>query len=182
MILNVPVALTLMRFLLIPVFVAIFYMPTLWSAIASAFVFFLAACTDVLDGYLARVLNQSTRFGAFLDPVADKVMVATALVLLASDYATWYFALPAVVLIVREIIISALREWMAEIGKGQVIAVSWVGKLKTVVQMSAIIAFLWHQSPWMVEFAYVLIYVAMLLSLVSMLAYIRDAWPDLNQA
>ena len=108
-------------------------------------------------------------------------MVTTALVLLVSDYAIWYFTLPAVVLIIREIIISALREWMAEIGKRHVLAVSWVGKLKTVVQMTAIIGFLWRQSPGMIELAYVLIYIAMLLSMVSLFAYTRDAWPDLNR-
>jgi CDP-diacylglycerol--glycerol-3-phosphate 3-phosphatidyltransferase len=110
---NIPNALTLLRIVLIPVFVVLFYLPWRWSAAASAFVFALAGFTDWLDGYLARKLDQSTPLGAFLDPVADKLMVVIALVLLIEVHHSWWFSLPAMVIIGREIVISALREWWA---------------------------------------------------------------------
>ena len=111
--LNIPNILTLFRLALIPVFVIVFYFPVEWSYFAAAVFFVLAAITDWFDGYLARRLNQSTAFGAFLDPVADKVMVATALVLIVEHYSSVFITIPAVIMIGREILISALREWMA---------------------------------------------------------------------
>lgn len=123
---NIPTLLTLFRVILIPFFVLAFYLPVVWSPFACALIFFIAAITDWFDGYLARRWNQSTRFGAFLDPVADKVMVAIAMVLVAEHYHTWWVTLPAATMITREIIISALREWMAELGKRSSVAVSWV--------------------------------------------------------
>ena len=111
---NIPTLLTLFRVILIPFFVLAFYLPFSWAPFACALIFFVAAVTDWFDGFLARRWNQSTRFGAFLDPVADKVMVAIAMVLVAEHYHTWWVTLPAATMIAREIIISALREWMAE--------------------------------------------------------------------
>ncbi|MFZ1294075.1 MAG: CDP-diacylglycerol--glycerol-3-phosphate 3-phosphatidyltransferase, partial [Pseudomonadales bacterium] len=114
---NIPNMLTLFRIALIPVFVLVFFLPFHWSYMASAVIFVLASLTDWLDGYLARRLDQSTSFGAFLDPVADKLMVVIALVLLVTQQDTVWFTVPALVVVGREILVSALREWMAEIGK-----------------------------------------------------------------
>lgn len=111
-----------------------------------ALIFIFAAITDWLDGFLARRWKQTTRFGAFLDPVADKVMVAMALVLVAEHFHSWWITLPAATMIAREIIISALREWMAEIGKRSSVAVSWIGKVKTTAQMLALFALLWRPN------------------------------------
>lgn len=116
---NIPNLLTLLRVLLIPIFILLFYLPTSWSYLTASAVFALAAATDWLDGYLARRLGQSTPFGAFLDPVADKLMVAVALVLLVEEHANLWLTLPAVIIIGREIVVSALREWMAELGRGR---------------------------------------------------------------
>src|SRR6478609_2048096 len=143
---NTPNLLTLLRLLLIPLFVAVFYAPHYapfkWSYLASAAVFAVAALTDWLDGYMARKLEQTTAFGAFLDPVADKVMVAVVLVLMVERYATPLFALAVAVIVARELLISALREWMAELGQRAKVAVSIIGKVKTGFQMAAILILL----------------------------------------
>ncbi len=176
---NIPIALTLLRILLIPVFVALFYLPSAWSYFGTAAIFGFAAFTDWLDGYLARRLNQTTRFGAFLDPVADKLMVAIALVLLTERFQIWWFTLPAMVIIGREIMISALREWMAEVGESAQVAVSSMGKLKTTLQMVSIIGFLLMSPashPYLLIVSAILLYVAAILTLWSMLLYLRAAW------
>ncbi|NKF51170.1 CDP-diacylglycerol--glycerol-3-phosphate 3-phosphatidyltransferase [Shewanella sp. WXL01] len=178
---NIPIALTFFRLLLLPVFVVLFYMPHSWSAFAAAFVFWLAAVTDALDGYAARKLNQSTRFGAFLDPVADKVMVSTALVLLVQQYDNLFITIAALFMIGREIVISALREWMAEIGKRGVVAVSWIGKYKTAAQMVAIIGLIWKPNELLTNVAFGLFYFAAILTCWSMFAYIAAAWKDLTR-
>ena len=182
---NIPNALTLFRIALIPVFVAVFYLPFSWSFLASAVVFVLAAVTDWLDGYLARRLDQSTSFGAFLDPVADKLMVVIAIVLLVTEQQTAWFTIPALVVVGREILVSALREWMAEIGKRTSVAVSWVGKVKTFVQMLAIITLLAVDPDkgglWL-ALGYILFYAAAALTLWSAVLYVRAAWGDLSDA
>lgn len=177
---NIPIALTLFRLFLLPVFVVIFYLPYSWSPLVAAFVFWLAAVTDALDGYAARKLKQSTRFGAFLDPVADKIMVTTALVLLVAEYNSVWLTLPALFMIGREIVISALREWMAEIGKRGAVAVSWIGKYKTAAQMIAIIGLIWKPNDFLTYTAYGLFYVATVLTFWSMMSYILAAWGDLT--
>ncbi len=182
---NIPNALTLFRMALIPVFVLVFCLPFHWSAIASAVIFILASITDWLDGYLARKLNQSTSFGAFLDPVADKLMVVIALVLLVWQQGSVWFTLPALVVVGREILVSALREWMAEIGKRAHVAVSFVGKVKTTLQMIAIIVLLVvHPKPVspLLVFGYLMFYVAALLTIWSAVQYLRAAWRDLSAA
>ena len=180
---NVPNTLTMFRIVLIPVFVLVFFLPFHWSAIASAIIFVLASVTDWLDGYLARRLNQSTSFGAFLDPVADKMMVVIALVLLVGQQKTVWFTLPALVVVAREILVSALREWMAEIGKRTSVAVSALGKVKTFVQMVAIILLLANEGePMTLLVGYVLFYVAAALTIWSAGVYIRAAWRDLSDA
>jgi CDP-diacylglycerol--glycerol-3-phosphate 3-phosphatidyltransferase len=177
---NIPNSLTLLRLILLPVLVGLFYLPYHWSDMACAAVFALAAVTDWLDGYLARKLNQSTPFGAFLDPVADKLMVAIALVLLAERFGAWWFTLPAVVIICREIVISALREWMAELGARAAVAVSYIGKLKTAMQMISIFGFLFvgsAASGWSFTLVLIMLYAAAILTLWSMIIYLRAAWP-----
>ncbi|WOT07005.1 CDP-diacylglycerol--glycerol-3-phosphate 3-phosphatidyltransferase [Shewanella youngdeokensis] len=177
---NIPIALTLFRILLLPVFVVLFYLPDSWALFAAAFVFWLAAITDALDGYAARKLQQSTRFGAFLDPVADKIMVTTALVLLVSQYNNIWLTLPALFMIGREIVISALREWMAEIGKRGAVAVSWIGKYKTAAQMTAITGLIWQPNDFIIYSSFGLLYIATVLTFWSMMSYILAAWGDLT--
>ncbi|WHI47047.1 CDP-diacylglycerol--glycerol-3-phosphate 3-phosphatidyltransferase [Microbulbifer sp. JMSA004] len=174
--------LTLLRVALIPFFVLVFYLPYKWSYIASAAIFAVAAITDWLDGYLARKLNQSTALGAFLDPVADKLMVATALVLLVGLHDHPLFAIAAAVIICREIAVSGLREWMAELGQRSSVAVSYVGKIKTTAQMAAILvllAFDVREFPVMETIGYLLLYIAAGLTLWTMVMYLRAAWPAL---
>lgn len=170
--LNVPTLLTLFRVILIPVFVLLFYLPFSWTHFAAALVFFIASLTDWLDGYLARRWKQTTKFGAFLDPVADKVMVAAALVLVVEHYHTYWITLPAIIMIAREIIISALREWMAELGDRNKVAVSWLGKVKTTSQMIALIGLLWRYNSYMEIFSILALYVAAILTVWSMWQYL----------
>ncbi len=177
---NIPNALTLLRIALVPVFVLVFYLPYHWSFMASAVIFALAGITDWLDGYMARKLDQFTPFGAFLDPVADKLMVAIALVLLVERFGSWWFTIPAMIIIGREIVISALREWMAELGKRTSVAVSYVGKVKTTFQILAILVLLAaapERSGTLLNVGLVLLYLSALLTLWSMVVYIRAAWP-----
>ncbi len=180
---SIPNLLTFSRIVMIPVFVALFYMPGSWSNQLAALVFLAAAITDWLDGYLARRMGLVSALGAFLDPVADKLMVATALVLLvAADPSVW-IAISAAVIIGREITISALREWMAELGARATVAVSWVGKFKTVMQMTSILLMIYRDDflglP-IYQIGVVLLYVAVFLTLWSMLVYLRAAWPSLS--
>src|SRR5262249_3842593 len=143
--LNIPTILTLIRILAVPLVIVVFYLPFHWGHPVAAIIFALAAITDWLDGYLARNLSQTTRFGAFLDPVADKLMVAVALVIVVGENIVPYLAIPAAIIVGREVVISALREWMAEIGKRTSVAVSAVGKVKTVIQMVALVSLIYYQ-------------------------------------
>ncbi|GEM81727.1 CDP-diacylglycerol--glycerol-3-phosphate 3-phosphatidyltransferase [Vibrio superstes] len=177
--LTIPNILTMIRLFLIPVFVIVFYLPTSWAPFTAAMVFWVAGFTDWLDGLAARKLGQTSRFGAFLDPVADKVMVATALLLIAEHFNTIWITVPAIIMISREIIISALREWMAEIGKRSSVAVSWVGKVKTFSQMFALWVLIWRYDDWMVWIGYLSLYVATVLTLWSMVQYLMAAKDDL---
>lgn len=182
---NIPNILTLLRIVLIPVFVLIFYLPFNWARVGCALVFALAAITDWLDGYLARRWSQTSSFGAFLDPVADKLMVAVALLLLVQSEPTPALAIPAAVIIGREITISALREWMAELGARAQVAVSMMGKVKTTVQMIAILMLI-YERPLLgmpiYTVGFLLLYVAAILTLWSMILYLRAAWPNLTGA
>ncbi|MCW2255207.1 CDP-diacylglycerol--glycerol-3-phosphate 3-phosphatidyltransferase [Providencia alcalifaciens] len=180
--LNIPTWLTLFRVILIPFFVLAFYLPVSWGPFVSAFIFVIAAVTDWFDGYLARLWKQTTKFGAFLDPVADKVMVATALVLVTESFDIWYVTLPAAIMIAREIIISSLREWMAEIGKRSSVAVSWIGKFKTTAQMMSLVGLLWRPNLLIENLSIALLYVAAILTFWSMYQYLRAAWDDLSEA
>lgn len=182
---NLPNTLTLLRIAMIPIFVVVFYIPSQWSNLLACLVFSIAALTDLLDGYLARKLDQISRLGAFLDPVADKLMVAVVLVLLVQQKPELYLALPAAVIIGREITISALREWMAELGARSKVAVSIFGKVKTVTQMVALI-FLVYKNPLfgipVYDIGLVLLYIAVILTLWSMFEYLYSAWPKLTES
>lgn len=178
--LTIPNLLTFFRILLIPVFVAAFYLPFRDHLLAAAVIFALAAITDWFDGYLARRLGQMTAFGAFLDPVADKLMVVIALVLLVERHNTLLFTLAACVIIGREIVVSALREWMAELGQRTSVAVSYIGKVKTVFQMLAITGLLTidinTDAGWLLALCYLVLYISAALTLWSMAIYLKAAW------
>jgi CDP-diacylglycerol--glycerol-3-phosphate 3-phosphatidyltransferase/cardiolipin synthase len=181
---NLPTLLTLLRIALIPVFVGVFFMSFQGVNVLCTALFGLAALTDWLDGYLARRLNQTSAFGAFLDPVADKLMVATALVLLVQAIPTPLMAVAAAIIIGREIAISALREWMAQIGSHGRVAVSRVGKFKTTVQMIAVLLLLYREPLWVfptLELGLGLLVIAAALTLWSMAHYLMAAWPALRQ-
>jgi CDP-diacylglycerol---glycerol-3-phosphate 3-phosphatidyltransferase len=180
---NLPNLLTVCRIFLIPFFVLVYVVPGQGTYILAAGLFALAAFTDWLDGYLARRLEQTTPFGAFLDPVADKLIVVSALVILVGHHANLWLTLPALVIVGREIVISALREWMAEMNRRGVVNVTWIGRVKTTFQMVAIVVLLANppnpDSPW-IWLGYTLLYGAALLTLWSMALYLRAAWPTLR--
>ena len=178
---NIPNCVTFFRLLLIPVFVILFYVQFDNAKMWAAGVFALAAATDWLDGFLARTLKQNTPFGAFLDPVADKVMVAAALIIIVEDFNSALVTIPALIMISREIIISALREWMAEIGQRSQVAVSWIGKWKTTIQMVALTGLIWQYNVTMTWVGYVFLYVATGLTVYSAYDYLKAAWGDLTR-
>lgn len=179
---NLPTLLTLLRIFLLPFFLIIFYLPFPGMRLTAVVIFAIAALTDWLDGYLARRLNQTSKLGAFLDPVADKLMVAMALVVLVQTQPTPWMAIPAAIIICREIAISALREWMAELGARAQVAVSWTGKIKTTAQMAALLLLL-SEVTVTGETAHriglVLLYIAAGFTVWSMITYLRAAWPIL---
>lgn len=180
---NVPNLFTLMRIVLIPIFIIAFYLPFPGAHGIAAAIFALASFTDWLDGYLARKLKQISPFGAFLDPVADKLLVASSLLLLVGTKEINYITIPAIIIVGREIVISALREWMAEIGKRASVTVSYIGKVKTTFQMIALfllIAYTPAQSTWG-KIGFVLIYLSSFLTIWSMIIYLTIAWPQLKK-
>ena len=181
---NLPNIITLARILLVPVFVVIYLWPGDDTYLIAATLFALAAATDWLDGYLARRLNQTTPFGAFLDPVADKLIVVSALTVLLAQHSTVWLTLPGLIIIGREIMISALREWMAEMNTSVTVAVSYLGKIKTSLQMIAIAVLLAlppNSDSGLIFAGYTLLYVAALMTLWSMSVYLQAAWPTLKQ-
>src|SRR5579862_2508763 len=180
--LRLPNALTWLRILMIPGVFALFYLPYWWKDPATCAAFALAGITDSLDGYLARRWGQTSRLGAFLDPVADKLIVAAALVLIVSRDPRWLLVIMATVIIGREIAVSALREWMAEIGARGRMKVSVWGKYKTIMQIVGLSFLLFHQRLWglpIYKMGLILTSIATLLTLWSMILYLRIAWPEL---
>lgn len=194
---NIPNILTIARIIMIPFFVLFFYFPVPWGHVAATIIFALACVTDWLDGYLARSLGLSTKLGAFLDPVADKIIVCIALVMIVGEPQFQFINLkanvfsipiaaltiPVAIIVSREIIVSALREWMAELGKRTSVAVSHLGKIKTTIQMIALIVLLYCDSstPTLIVISgYILLYVAAVLTIWSMGIYIKAAWPELK--
>lgn len=191
--LTVPTWLTLLRIVLIPVLVLVFYLPYPWTNFAAAFIFVLAAVTDWLDGWIARRYHLYSAFGAFLDPVADKLMVAVSLFLIVQDNPTMWMAIWAAVIVGREIAVSALREWMAELGQRATVKVAALGKIKTIVQMVALSCLLYASTPgatqladiWMGRWVFLvgdwLLAIAALLTLWSGIQYLLAAWPILRE-
>jgi CDP-diacylglycerol--glycerol-3-phosphate 3-phosphatidyltransferase len=193
---NLPNSLTWFRILAIPLVVVLYYLPATWAHPAAGWMFALAGITDLLDGYLARRLGQTSKFGAFLDPVADKLIVAIALVLIVQgaphvpagltlgSLPEPYLAVVAAIIIGREIMVSALREWMSQIGGGAHVAVSWFGKWKTTVQITGI-AMMLHEHPFIglpvYRIGIVLVSVAAALTIWSMIGYLRAAWPTMKK-
>ncbi len=179
--LTLPTQLTLLRVVAIPVLVLFYYLKIPDNTIIAALIFIAAAITDWLDGYLARRFNQTSAFGAFLDPVADKLIVATALVVLVQQDPRVIVLIPAAIIIGREITISALREWMAELGQSAQVKVQTLGKWKTAFQMTAISLMLWRVPTFglpVYEVGYALLLIASVLTVWSMFLYLRAAWPN----
>ena len=183
MVLSLPMILTLIRILAIPLVVLVYYLDASWAGPAAGVLFALAGITDYLDGYLARRLGQTSRFGAFLDPVADKLIVATALVLIVQNDPRIHLAIVAAIIIGREITVSALREWMSEIGASTKVAVSFVVKWKTTVQIFGISMMLYQENIGPIPIyrtGEILLFIAAGLTVFSMLDYLRSAWPALR--
>ena len=190
---TIPNQITLFRIVLIPVFIVVFYLPVSWNHFGAFVVFWFAAMSDALDGYLARKLNQSSAFGAFIDPVADKLMVVAALVILIQDLQVWWISVSAILMIAREIFISALREFMSSRGKRDDIAVSQMGKYKTAAQMLGIMGLIWsptYDIPLILfEFPHEILMfatysfyaLATVLTFWSMVIYFKAAWPELTK-
>ena len=185
---TLPNLITMFRVVLIPVFVVVYFLDWRWAHEAGAFIFWLAAITDWFDGYLARKLKQSSAFGAFLDPVADKLIVATALIMITHTYQTLWITMPAIILLSREVYVSSLREWMGQMGLSSNVKVSFIGKCKTTDQMLALIGLLSGMEYFLdirifwVSLGYILLYAATILSLWSMWLYTAAAVPALKRA
>ena len=180
---NIPMLLTCLRLSAIPIFGVIYFMPFHWAHPLAAMIFLFAAITDWLDGYLARSLSQMTDFGAFLDPVADKLLVAISLMFVVGEHYVPYLSIPAAIIVGREIVISALREWMSELGKRRSVTVSFLSKLKTTIQMASLVFLLWYaagQPAVILWIGVALLSVAALLTLWTMILYLMIAWPDLT--
>ncbi|MBL4621289.1 MAG: CDP-diacylglycerol--glycerol-3-phosphate 3-phosphatidyltransferase [Immundisolibacteraceae bacterium] len=181
---NIPNLLTLFRIALLPVMAVCFLIPAEWGRPAAGWIFLLGALTDIFDGMLARRLNQSSDFGRFLDPVADKLQVAVALVLLTYAHHSLFVLVPAVLIIGREITVSALREWMAERAVNDLVAVSGWGKVKTVLQMWALTMMIYQENLFGIlptyDIGLILLQGALLLTLWSLWGYLRGAWPHLR--
>ncbi|MEZ5470431.1 MAG: CDP-diacylglycerol--glycerol-3-phosphate 3-phosphatidyltransferase [Marinicella sp.] len=181
---QLPNILTLIRVALIPVMILFFYLPFEWSRFIACWVFVAASITDFLDGYFARKHGSYSKFGAFLDPVADKLTVTTALVILLQDHPTILMMIATAIIIGRELTISALREWMAELGERSAVNVAMVGKIKTVFQMMAIGFLLYEADLWFLpvyNIGLVLLYIAASLTLYSMYVYLKAAWPMMKE-
>ena len=186
MTINIPNAITLFRMALIPVFIGAFYLPHDWAPALATFIFWFAAITDWFDGYLARKLNQQSALGAFLDPLADKLMVISALILLIAAHPDNNWILfSSLIIIAREIIISSLREWMSVQGKSSIVAVSFFGKAKTLGQMFAIFFLIYEQDIFGLptfHFGVGLLVWAGILTLLSLSIYMRSAWGTIKQS
>ncbi|MEQ1439507.1 CDP-diacylglycerol--glycerol-3-phosphate 3-phosphatidyltransferase [Fontimonas sp. SYSU GA230001] len=183
--LTLPLFLTLMRVAVIPVVLVLFYVDLPYARQVATVLYALAGITDWFDGWLARRWNQTSKFGAFLDPVADKLLVAVCLVMLLHAQPSGMLALIVAIIIGREITISALREWMAELGQRTSVAVSWIGKWKTAFQMTAIGMMIWKIETFGInwyDLGYVLLFVAAALTLWSMAVYLRAAWPLMRES
>ncbi len=181
---NIPNTITSFRIVLIPVFIAAFYLPQPWAPALATFIFWFAAITDWFDGYLARKLQQQSSLGAFIDPLADKLMVISALLLIITrHHDNNWLLFSALIIISREIFISSLREWMSSMKQSNAVAVSFFGKAKTVAQMFALLFLIYENDIFGLptfQFGVGLMVWAALLTLLSMFIYIKSAWPTLT--
>lgn len=173
---NFPICITIFRIILIPFFTLIFYFPFDSCKLVSAIIFLIASITDWIDGFLARKLKQTTKFGKFLDPVADKIVVIISLIIIIEHFHIWFITFPASIIIVREIIISALREWMAKIGKSKKVSVSLIGKIKTFIQMLSLFSLLWEPNVFIKIMGIIILYIASIITLFSMINYFKLAY------
>lgn len=176
--LNIPTILTVLRMIMVPCFTIVFYLPVNWSPMLCSIIFIFAALTDWFDGFLARRWKQITTFGRFLDPIADKIMIITALILIEEHFHSWWITLPASSIIIREIIILSLREWIASsTSKNRNnIHVLWISKFKTFVQMLSLTALLWRSDEWVIISGIVALYFSVLLTFWSMYCYFNKAY------
>ncbi len=184
---NLPIFLTLLRILVIPLVVVCYYLPVHWAHPLAVIIFLCACITDWLDGFLARRYGLTTRLGAFLDPIADKLLVAVVLVVVVGESLIpgLGLAIPAAVIVGREVAISGLREWMAEMGKRTSVAVTFLSKIKTALQMAAVVLLLWYMpssARWIGWLGAFLLWIAAALTLWSMIIYIKLAWPDFKES
>lgn len=187
---NIANLLTSFRILCIPLLVFFFYLPVTWGQTTAAIIFAIVGWTDWFDGWVARKFDMQSKLGEFLDPVADKLMVAASLVLLVEQHATFWIAVPALVIISREITVSALREWMSQHGELSAVKVVNIAKFKTLMQLSAIFFLLLagkeasitsvFEHSWLYIWGYIFLYVAVGLTLWSMMIYLQATWPSLN--
>jgi CDP-diacylglycerol---glycerol-3-phosphate 3-phosphatidyltransferase len=183
MTINTPTALTLLRIVLIPILVVLFYSDINNARPLSCLLFFIISITDYFDGFLARVLQQESALGAFLDPVADKLLIIVVLLLLLADNPHLYITLPIIIIVTREVVISALREWMAQIGQANSTAVHFIGKLKTTIQMLALGFMLYQQPLYGVpnyQIGVLLLYLSAIFTLISMFYYIYKSFNVLS--
>jgi len=181
---NLPNTLTLARIALIPVMLLFFYLPFEWNRVAACAIFVIASITDFFDGYFARRHKTFSRFGAFLDPVADKLTVTTALVILLQNHPEILMMIATAIIIGRELTISALREWMAELGERTTVNVAKIGKIKTIFQMTAISFLLYEKKLFdlpIYEIGLSLLYIAAILTIWSMFVYLKAAWPMIKE-
>lgn len=182
---NIPTLLTLLRIFIIPLVVICYYLPFKWSHQVASGIFLLACVTDWLDGFLARRFAQMTKLGAFLDPIADKLLVVVILVVVVGENLIPLLAIPAAIIVAREVAISALREWMAELGKRASVAVTFVAKIKTSLQMIALILLLWYlpgDNKWLLWLGTFFLWLAAVLTLWTMTIYLKLAWPDFKDS
>ena len=178
--LNLPNILSCLRILLVPILILFYFLPMPSASVWAALIFIIAAFTDWLDGYLARKWEQTSAFGAFLDPVADKLIVVMALIMVLFKTPVWYILIPVTLIIARELIVSALREWMAELGQRNAVKVSQMGKWKTTFQMLAIACLIYYKPLFglpVFEIGVALLYAAAWLTIQSMYYYLLAAWP-----
>lgn len=182
---NFPNSLTLIRVSLIPILVLVYYLPFNFHYELAAAIFLFASVTDWLDGFLARKLKQETKFGEFCDPVADKLIVVVALILLLESYSNYLITIPAIIIISREIVVSGLREWMAKQGLSNVVSVIYLGKIKTTLQMISITVLLYATSlidALLIKLGIILLFSAAALTLWSMFVYLYNAWCKLTES
>ena len=180
---NIAIFLTFVRLSAIPIFGIFYFLPVRWAHPVAAVIFIIAGITDWLDGYLARSLSQMTDFGAFLDPVADKLLVGVSLVFVIGENYTPYLAIPGAIIICREILISALREWMAELGKRTSLAVTLLSKIKTALQMIALVLLIGFARGFPIEILWsgiIFLWISALLTIWTKIFYLKIAWPDLT--